>query len=308
MPAFITGGAILGASLISSKNQPKAPGPPQFPTAVQPLVKQTVGNLETGGIAGQPIQQFQGDRVADLTALQQQGIAQSPGLSQALQNQAGTAAGGFETFASGSQVGQNPFLDQAIQALQQSSTQNLARNQLPLIRNNAIAAGGLGGSRQGIAEGLAISDLNQTLVNQEAGLRSGQFNQDQTNQLNALIQQGNILGGQQLGQQQLLQTGAIQQQQAQAEIGGERQLFDEQQNQEFQRQQQLLQILLGSPAAVPQLPATQDPLTAGLGAGIIASQLFPGGGGTTTNPLTGVNLLPGVSPTAGGGTPLLSPF
>lgn len=305
---FITGGAILAGAAISANNQPKAPGPPQFPTAVQPLVNQTVGNLATGGIAGQPIQQFQGDRIADLTAFQQQGLAQTPGLSTALQGQAGTAAAGFNTFAGGGQVGQNPFLDQAIQALQQSANQNLQRNQLPAIRNNAVAAGGLGGSRQGIAEGLAISDLNQTLVNQEAQLRSGQFNQDQTNQLNALIQQGNILSGQGAGQQALLQAGGIQQQQAQAEIGGERQLFDEQQNQEFQRQQQLLQILLGSPAAVPQLPASQDPLTAGLGSGIIASQLFGGGGGTTTNPLVGINLLPGVSPTFGGGSPLASPF
>lgn len=303
---FITGGAILAGALISGNNQPDAPGPPQFPTAVQPLVDQTVSNLT--GPQAQPIQQFQGDRVADFTQLQQQGIGQAPGLAQALQGQAGVAAGGFNAFASGQQVGQNPFLDQAIAAMQQSANQNLQRNQLPAIQNNAVAAGGLGGSRQAIAEGLAISDLNQTLVNQEAGLRSQQFNQDQTNQLNALIQQGNILSGQTAGQQQLLQTGALQQGQNQAEIGGQRELFNEQQNQEFQRQQQLLQILMGSPAAVPQLPATQNPLVAGLGTGLATQQLFGLGGGTTTNPLTGVNLLPGVSPTAGGGSPLASPF
>lgn len=298
--SFAVSGSVIGGALITANSQPGAPGPPQFAEQVQPLVDQTVGNLATGGIAGQPIQQFEGDRVADLTALQQQGIGQTQGLATALQGQAGTAAQGFQTFAGGSQVGQNPFLEQAIQAMQQSGNQNLARNQLPLVRNTAVASGGLGGSRQGIAEGLAISDLNQQLVNTEAGMRTQQFQQDQTNQLNALIQQGNILGGQGLSQQALLQGGGIQQQQAQAEIGGEMQLFNEQQQQEFDRQQQLLQILMGAPAATPQLPNQQSPLAAGLGTGIIASQLF--GGSNPTNPLVGQNTL--TAPPGGIGRPL----
>jgi len=312
--SFAIGGAIIGGSLITSKGNKDAAkiaanAVPKFPTEVAPLVTQTTGNLETGGIAGQPIQQFQGDRVADLNEFQKQGLGQTPGLARILQGQAGTAAGGFQTFAGGGQVGQNPFLDQAIQALQQSSNQNLQRNQLPAIRNNAVAAGGLGGSRQGIAEGLAISDLNQTLVNQEAQLRSGQFNQDQQNQLQALINQGNILGGQGAGQGALLAAGGIQQQQAQAEIGGERQLFDERQNQEFNRQQQLLQILMGSPSAVPPIANQANPLVAGLGAGLATQQLF--GNTPTNNFIPGASstfLPPGVSPTAGGGSPLASPF
>ncbi len=273
--SFAVGGAIIGGALITSSGNKSAAetaanATPNFPTQLQPLVTQTAGNLE----GHDPIEQFQGDRVADLTSFQQQGLAQTPGLAQALQGQAGTAAGGFNTFAGGGQVGQNPFLEQAIQAMQQSGNQNLQRNQLPAIRNNAVATGGLGGSRQGIAEGLAISDLNQTLVNQEAGMRSGQFNQDQSNQLQALINQGNILGGQGAGQGALLAAGGIQQQQNQAEIGGAQQLFNEQQNQEFDRQAQLLQILTGAPASTPQIPAQANPLVAGLGAGLATSQLF----------------------------------
>ena len=270
------GTAIIGGALITSKGNQSAATTaagttPKFPAEVQPLVKQTVRNL-TGASAGPEI--FGGDRVADLTALQQQGIGQTPGLSQALQGQANTAAGGFNTFAGGGQVGNNPFLNQAIQAMQQSANQNLQRNQLPAIRNTAVAAGGLGGSRQGIAEGLAVSDLNQQLVNAEAGMRSQQFNQDLTNQLNALINQGNILGGQGAGQQALLAGGALQQGQNQAEIGGNMAQFNEEQNAEFQRQQQLLQILMGAPAAVGQTPAQTNPLVAGLGAGVLTDQLF----------------------------------
>lgn len=48
---------------------------------------------------------------------------------------------------------------------QQSLTDNLQRSVLPSIRGGAIAAGQYGGSRQGIAEGLAISDLTKQLNN-----------------------------------------------------------------------------------------------------------------------------------------------
>lgn len=186
--------------------------------------------------------------------------------------------------------------------MQQSGNQNLQRNQLPAIRNTAVASGGLGGSRQGIAEGLAISDLNQTLVNQEAQLRSGQFNQDQQNQLQALTNQQQILGGQGLGQQALLSSGALQQGQQQAEMTAEQQLFNEQQTQQFDRDQQLLQILMGSPTATTQPTPQANPLVAGLGAALTTSQLFPG------QPQAPAPIPPGISPTAGGGTPLLSPF
>lgn len=44
-------------------------------------------------------------------------------------------------------------------------TNNLTRNVLPSIRSNAIAAGQFGGSRQGIAEGNAVSDYTNQLTN-----------------------------------------------------------------------------------------------------------------------------------------------
>lgn len=48
---------------------------------------------------------------------------------------------------------------------QQSLTDNLQRNIMPGIRSNAVLAGQYGGSRQGVAEGLAMSDLTKQLNN-----------------------------------------------------------------------------------------------------------------------------------------------
>lgn len=152
-----------------------------------------------------------------------------------------------------------------------------------------------------------MSDLNRQLLSQEAGMRSGQFNQDMANQLTALTGQQQILSGQGAGQQALLSAGALQQGQQQAEMTAEQQLFNEQQTQQFARDQQLLQILMGAPTATTQPVGETNPLVAGLGAALTTSQLFPGQQPNSPVPLP-TALPPGVSPTAGGGSPLLSPF
>lgn len=85
--------------------------------------------------------------------------------------------------------GTNPALQGAINAAVRPITQQLTEEQLPALRGNAVTAGGYGGSRQGIAEGLAsgrastaIGDTSANLAN--AGYQAG---------LNALTQTfGNI--------------------------------------------------------------------------------------------------------------------
>jgi hypothetical protein len=57
----------------------------------------------------------------------------------------------------------SPYLDQIAGDITTQSNNNLQRNILPGIRSGAMAAGGLGGSRQGIAEGIAIGDSQRGL-------------------------------------------------------------------------------------------------------------------------------------------------
>lgn len=114
-------------------------------------------------------------------------------------------------------AGANPYLTRSLQAgidatnagfakNQTDLTNSLLRNVLPGIRSNAIAAGGYGGSRQGIAEGNALSDYTNQLTsaNTQLGLansanttaqQANAFNQGQDRSLNAL----NTLSGQQYG-------------------------------------------------------------------------------------------------------------
>lgn len=110
---------------------------------------------------------------------------------------------------------------QAFNTLQGDITNNLQRSILPGIRGGAIASGQYGGSRQGIAEGLALSDANRQAQNaaQQIGLadisartgaQAGAFESGQNRALQAT--QG--LGAQQYGVAQ--QNAQLQQEAAAA--------------------------------------------------------------------------------------------
>ena len=77
----------------------------------------------------------------------------------------------------------NPYLSQIANGMTTNLTNNLQRKILPGIGRGAVATGGYGGSRQGIAEGLAIGDTNTALANSLASLYGGAYNQDQSNAL-----------------------------------------------------------------------------------------------------------------------------
>ena len=77
----------------------------------------------------------------------------------------------------------NPYLSDQANAITQQATNNLQQNILPGINSGAVAAGGYGGSRQGIAQGLAIGQTNQGLAAALANLRGNAYQSDQQNQL-----------------------------------------------------------------------------------------------------------------------------
>lgn len=124
--------------------------------------------------------------------------------------------GAYDKFINGDSAA-NPYLTGAIgkginqsqnafDAMQQSATDNLQKNILPGIRSNSVLSGQYGGSRQGIAEGNAIGDMQKAQQqaisqfgqnNTDAAVtaQSGQFNSGQDRALAAT--QG--LSGQQYG-------------------------------------------------------------------------------------------------------------
>lgn len=91
---------------------------------------------------------------------------------------------------------QNPYLPAQAQAITQQANNNLFNYQMPQINSGAIAAGGFGGSRNGIAQGLAIGQTNQGLSNSLASLYGNAYENDQ----NRGLQQQSINNAFTLGQ------------------------------------------------------------------------------------------------------------
>ena len=88
---------------------------------------------------------------------------------------------------------QNPYLSSMGDALTSQVTNNLQRNVLPGINRGAIAAGGFGGSRQGIAQGIAIGDTNRGLSNSLANMY-GQAYEGDANRSNSMAMQSAQIG------------------------------------------------------------------------------------------------------------------
>jgi hypothetical protein len=119
----------------------------------------------------------------------------------------------------------NPYLGQQANAIQSQANQNLQLNQLPSIASGAVAAGGFGGSRQGVAEGVATGLTNQGVSNSLANLYGTQYNNDQQNQIarQGLSNQYNLglgsLGVQSQGQNNNFYTQNRQLDQSGAQLG-----------------------------------------------------------------------------------------
>jgi hypothetical protein len=73
----------------------------------------------------------------------------------------------------------NPYLQDQADAITGQATRNLQNNIMPGINAGAMAAGGFGGSRQGIAQGLAIGQTNQGLTSALAGMYGSAYQNDQ---------------------------------------------------------------------------------------------------------------------------------
>ena len=126
---------------------------------------------------------------------------------QELQNQQQGAMAGLQQFAQQN----NPYLNSQIQNFGQDISRNLRENILPGLGSNAQMAGQRGGSRQGIAEGLAAQGAQRQFATGAANMRSQAYGQQQAaaQSLAGLTNQtmGQFAGLQQAGQAQLAGLG-----------------------------------------------------------------------------------------------------
>ena len=159
------------------------------------------------GAAGNPLSllnQGQTGNVADAYA---QIFGQAPGVYDpgTTQGAAADASGAINQLLAGG-GGQNPYLDSLVQGAIRSQTDAFNRNVLPGIRSEAQAAGQIGGTRQGIAEGVAGGDFINSIDDLTANIYGNAFNTQAQLQGQAV---SDILGAQSANQAAGLQAAGI---------------------------------------------------------------------------------------------------
>lgn len=144
---------------------------------------QVAGQEAAVSAAGSQIAPLAETAISGTQALQGFGLPVGIGGATSAIGELGDA-GGFSNFLLSGQAlspETNPFLAATAEAAIRPLEQSLLQNILPNIRGGAIDAGQFGGSRQGIAEGLAI----QEFLGQAGDVSSRIFSQGYTDALSA---------------------------------------------------------------------------------------------------------------------------
>jgi len=218
-------------------------------------------------IIAKPPELFPGSTIAPLDPLQIQAqenllaLAGPGGQLPTLTGQAGLAS----QFLLGPVLfpESNPALQAATEAAVRPLTEQFERTILPGIRGEAITAGGFGGSRQGIAEGLAAQGLTRQIGDVTSTIQANAFQQSLDAMTRALFAAPATAGLQFLPTSAVESVGAQRQQFAQAQLSEEAQRFIAEQLIPFAVAQDVAALAFGIPG----------------GSVTSTSQLSGGGGG-----------------------------
>jgi hypothetical protein len=93
---------------------------------------------------------------------------------------------------------QNPYLQQSANNIASNLTTNWQNNVLPSINSGAMAAGGFGGSRQGIAQANSVNGLNQAIGQAQTSLYGNAWDSDQNRATQQAMQQAQLAAQQQI--------------------------------------------------------------------------------------------------------------
>lgn len=245
-------------------------------------------NLAMPGVrefAAKVPERFQGSTVAGFDPSQVAGQEKALGAAgtQAQLASGGAGTTGYWLSPDALDVQNNPTVRSSIDAATRPIFENLTRTALPAIRSSSQQTGNFGGSRQGIAEGLAIQGAESAAGDAGARIASDAYSQNVKAQLQAL---GLLPQTQQAQLSDATTTsgvGDVRQGQAQRLLDEEVGNFNYDQTAPFLQSKEIISLLQGLPGgstvttgSVPQ----QNKLTGALGGAAsgaaLGSAIMPG--------------------------------
>lgn len=229
--------------------------------------------------ASSPLQQFPQSAIAPFNPTEQQAQQGALDFAQGpLQGIISAPTQGLEFLSSGQALfpETNPALAASIDAATRPLTQAFQQNILPSIRNDAVAAGQFGGSRQGIAEGIASQALTQGIGDVSAQISNAAFQNAMDNMTRSLVVAPQIAGLNLLPFDVQSAIGGQQRALEQAQLSEEAQRFMAQQLLPLQQGQAIAGTAFGMPLGSNVGTSTGSVSGGGGGGGGGAGNIFSG--------------------------------
>ena len=251
--------------------------------------------------AKNPPTDYSGEKVAALTPEQLQAQTMALGAAAGPAQQIADRALQTSDFLSGPNMyaSSNPYLQSAIQAAITPQIQSFQDVTMPAIRAAATNSGQFGGSRQGIAEGIASRGLTQSIANTGATMANANYQaaQDATVKALGLAPQTQALS---LTPSTIYSgVGAQNQAQQQALINEEVQRYINSQMLPYLAAKDVAGIAFGMPGGSSTATSIGPAASSG------ASPLMSGLGGAASGAALGSMIMPGWGTAIGGGAGLL---
>lgn len=207
----MSGGGGSTKSIQQNYSPEEAAKRAQVMTEAQRVYNLTKGGYASGGYPGAEVVPFDYWTLAGQNALLQ-------GAAGAGQNAQAASAGVNYGLSGAMDVNNNPYLQQSVDAALQRVQQQWTdpNGVMSQIRTGAQNAGQFGGSRQGVAEGVAARGLAQSLGDTAATMYSDAYNKGQETFAKTLALTPNIMQSYALPAQWLSAVGAQNENQAQA--------------------------------------------------------------------------------------------
>lgn len=170
--------------------------------------------------AATPPSTYPGSTISGFNPNQTGGQQQVLDATGNMQGVADAAAGANKFMTSGQMWDPkyNPQLQGAIDATTRPIVQNYQEQQLPAIRSDAISTGNFGGSRQGIAEGIAARGESQAIGDTTAKTTEDLYGKNLTAQLQAMGLAPSVMQGLTAPGQAQSAVGDVQQAMSQAQL------------------------------------------------------------------------------------------
>jgi len=261
-------------------------------------------NLAMPGVrefAAKTPERYQGSTVAGFDPSQTAGQEMALGAAGTQGQLASSGAGASNYWLSPQalDVRNNPAVQGAIDSATRPIYENLARTALPAVRSSEVSTGNFGGTRQGIAEGLAIGEAGKNAGDVGSNIALGAYEKNVQAQLQAL---GLLPQTQQAQLSEATTTsgvGDIRQQMAQQLLNEQVGNFNWDQNAPFLRSKEIISLLQGLPGAsvvsTGSVPQGGSKLGSALGSAASGAAL-------------GSAIMPGVGTAIGAGAGALLPF